>query len=382
MRLTKTLAMAVAFALAATAAFAETLRLKSNAKVRYGPSDVTRVIGALKAGTTLESLGRTGDWYKVALPDGEPGYVHVSRVEVLPSSPVRAPSLPAAPAPQAPPPPVPKPPPTPAAPPLPSAAPPPAALPPQPPPPVLPPAPVVPPPTVVVTPVPPPEPPASKRTRFKLLADGVYELSLSLEEARTFEEFVEQGTLDNRYGFDGGPGVYAALQYDFAPSLGIRAAFGYAKRTGSAQFQGRFPHPFLFEQHREASGELSDLAFTETSGHLDLVYTAAAGPVDISLFGGGSILNVEADLIDSIQKTEAYPYDTVSIAGATRTAVSDSPFGFNVGAGLDVRLNDHVALGAQFMFSRAVARLEVAPGSTFEVDAGGGHVTGGVRIRF
>jgi opacity protein-like surface antigen len=92
-------------------------------------------------------------------------------------------------------------------------------------------------------------------------------------------------------------------------------------------------------------------------------------------------MSVEADLTDSIQKAETYPYDTVSITSVTSTTVSDSPFGFNVGAGIDFRLSDHVALGAQFLFSRAVARLE-APGSTIEVDAGGGHVTGGVRIKF
>jgi opacity protein-like surface antigen len=215
-----------------------------------------------------------------------------------------------------------------------------------------------------------------------VLVDGVLGLPLDFDETRTFEEFVEQGSLSNHYSYDTGFGVYGGIQYDFVPRFGLRAAFSYVKRNGSARFEGQFPHPLFFERPREASGELSDLSHGETSGHLDLVYTAHAGAVDISLFAGGSIMQVESDLIGVIEKTETYPYDTVEVTGATTITVSDSPFGFNVGAGIDFRVSDSVGLGAQFFFSRAVAKLEPTPGSTFEFDAGGGHVTAGVRIKF
>ena len=218
--------------------------------------------------------------------------------------------------------------------------------------------------------------------RFKVLLDGVYGLSLEFDETRTFEEFVEEGSLDNHYAFDAGFGAYGALQYEFVRGLGVRAAFSYVKRTGTAEFQGSFPHPFFFGQHREASGEVGELSHTEMSGHLDLVYTANAGAIAFSLFAGGSIVKVEADLIGSIEKSEAFPYDTVNVTGVTQTTASDSPFGYNVGAGLDFRISDNVGLGAQFFYSHAVARLEAAPDSSIEIDAGGGHVTAGLRIRF
>jgi len=217
---------------------------------------------------------------------------------------------------------------------------------------------------------------------FTVLLDGVYGLSLEFDETRTFEEFVEEGSLDNHYAFDAGFGAYGALQYDFVRGLGVRAAFSFVKRTGTAEFQGSFPHPFFFGRHREASGEVADLSHTETSGHLDLVYTAHAGAVAVSLFAGGSVVKVEADLIGTIEKSEAFPYDTVDITGVTQTTANDSPFGYNVGAGIDFRISDNVGLGAQFFYSHAVAHLEAAPDSSIEVDAGGGHVTAGVRIRF
>ena len=387
MTLKRTLAMATALMLVSAASMAETLRIRSKAKVRYGPSYETRVIGALNAGARVESLGRTGEWFKVALPDGEVGYVHDSRVEVLSSAPpAPAPEPLPPPAPSAPPAPRPPPPPPAAAQPRQAPAParqvtaPPAPE-PEPLPPPAPPAPPSPRP-VAAPPAPPPAPIASPEMRFTVLLDGVYGLSLEFDETRTFEEFVEEGSLDNHYAFDAGFGAYGALQYEFVRGLGVRAAFSYVKRTGTADFQGRFPHPFFFGQHREASGEVGELSHTETSGHLDLVYTAHAGAIAFSLFAGGSIVNVEADLIGSIEKSEAFPYDTVNITGVTQTTATDSPFGYNVGAGLDFRISDSVGLGAQFFYSHAVARLEAAPDGSIEVDAGGGHVTAGLRIRF
>jgi len=47
---------------------------------------------------------------------------------------------------------------------------------------------------------------------FTVLLDGVYGLSIEFDETRTFEEFVEEGSLDNHYAFDAGFGAYGALQ--------------------------------------------------------------------------------------------------------------------------------------------------------------------------
>jgi opacity protein-like surface antigen len=226
-------------------------------------------------------------------------------------------------------------------------------------------------------------PPASgqARPKFKLLLDGVYAFKVDYRESRSFVEFVENGRLDVDYANDPGPGFGAALQYDFVSAVGIRAAFSYVKRDGSARFEGSFPHPLYFDRPRSAQGELAGLSYKETSGHLDLVYTARAGRLELSLFAGGTAIKAEADLAGSVQKDEVFPFDAVSVS-LTTVSASDSRIGWNGGAGLDVRFSDHVAFGAQFFYSRATARLPTAGGGTIELDAGGPHVTAGLRFLF
>jgi opacity protein-like surface antigen len=221
----------------------------------------------------------------------------------------------------------------------------------------------------------------SADTKFKLLVDGLYGFSIDYSESRSFEEFAESGSVDVDYTNDAGPGFGGALQYSFTPRFGVRAGASYVKRDGSASFTASMPHPLYFDQPREASGELTGLSYKETSVHLDLVVGGRSGPLDFSLFAGGSLIKVEADLASSLDKTEVYPYDEVD-ASLRTTSASDSPFGFNVGAGLDYRFSDRFAFGAQFFYSAAKAKLPAADGATLEVDAGGAHVTAGLRFMF
>ena len=129
-----------------------------------------------------------------------------------------------------------------------------------------------------------------------------------------------------------------------------------------------------------AEGDISGLSYKETAIDVDLVVGGQSGKLDFNLFAGGSSVKVEADLVGALQKTEAYPYDEVSVTLPT-ASVSDSPFGFNVGAGLDYRFSDRVAFGAQFVYRSAKAKLETTDGATIEVDAGDVEAGFGERQR-
>lgn len=221
----------------------------------------------------------------------------------------------------------------------------------------------------------------SSDTKFKLLLDGLYAFKLDYNESRSIEEFAETGSLDVDYANEAGPGFGGALQFNFTPRFGIRAAGTYVKRDGTASFDASLPHPLYFNQPRSASGELSGLAYKETSGHLDLVLSGRSGRLDFSVFAGGSVIKVEADLVGGLEKTEVYPFDEVDVT-LRAAPVSDSPIGFNAGAGIDYRFSDRVGFGAQFFYSRAKAKLAAADGATIEVDAGGPHVSAGLRFMF
>jgi len=222
----------------------------------------------------------------------------------------------------------------------------------------------------------------TRDTKFKLLLDGGIGFSIDYSESRTFQEFVETGSLTTSYTNKSGPGFLGGLEYALTQHVGLRAAFSYMTRDGSASWTGSFPHPLYFNQPRSASGDVTSLSYSETSVHLDAVFTTRAGPLDLSLFGGGSLIKVSADLLGTPQKTETYPFDQVTITAVPTVSASDSPIGLNVGGGVDYRINQRFAVGAQGLFSRAKAKLPSPGGGTVEVDAGGFHVTGGLRIRF
>jgi hypothetical protein len=165
--------------------------------------------------------------------------------------------------------------------------------------------------------------------------------------------------------------------------FGLAVALGYLKRSESVTFTAALPHPFYFGRPRPASGTANGLSYSETAGHLDLVVVPASGRhLEVSLFAGVSLIKVRADLIDHIQYTQTYPYDVVSEVSAPSAPFLDNPFGFNLGASLDGRLSQHVALGAQGRFSRARARLHPSAGNTLGLDAGGFQVGAGIRFLF
>ena len=218
--------------------------------------------------------------------------------------------------------------------------------------------------------------------KFKLFVDGVYAFKLDYTESRSFEEFTEIGSASVDYAQDAGPGFGVAFQWRFLQRLAVRGAFTYVMRDGTAHYDASFPHPLYLNRPRSVGGEVPGLSEKETSVHFDLVFTGQAGRVDFSLFGGGSLIKVEAELLTSFTRNEVYPFDEVTVTAVGQATVSDTPFGFNVGAGADWRLSSRVAVGAQFFFSRAKAKLATPSGGSLEIDAGGPHVTLGVRLMF
>jgi opacity protein-like surface antigen len=91
---------------------------------------------------------------------------------------------------------------------------------------------------------------------------------------------------------------------------------------------------------------------------------------------------VRAELVQRVDYTQAYPFDTVTVTGTPLAETSNHAFGFNVGAGLDWRVARHVAIGTQLRFSRATVSLEPTAEDHVEIDAGGVALTGGLRLDF
>jgi len=216
----------------------------------------------------------------------------------------------------------------------------------------------------------------------KIVVNGLAGLgTLSFGESRTSTEFVETSRFQATYQEKTGPGFEAGLRVDPIPHLGLFLTYSRLTRTGSADFSAMIPHPLYFNQPRSAQGALDGLTYTESAAHLDLVVSGKSGAFELFAFGGGSLFKVQCELIDQLQYTQTYPYDTVTLHTPTKIALEDSPKGFNVGASVDYRVARHLALGIQARYSRATAQL-LSAGKTVSVDVGGTHLGGGLRLVF
>jgi hypothetical protein len=219
--------------------------------------------------------------------------------------------------------------------------------------------------------------------RFRLDAGGAFGASgIDFTEDRTIRQFAEDGRIRTDYATDPGPGFEGGLLFRVTRNLGVSFGASRVQHDGAASFQASIPHPLYFDRDREVSGSLDSVGQSETALHFDVVYTATRGKLDLHLFAGPTRMTVEADLLQDVQFAQTYPYDTLTVTGTPSQSVSGSAFGFNVGGGVDYRLGKSFGLGAQLRFSRAKAELVGAPGSTVSIDAGGLQVGLGARVIF
>ena len=199
---------------------------------------------------------------------------------------------------------------------------------------------------------------------------------------QTFTEFAEQGRIESQYREDPGPAFEIGLGLRLRRRLGLTAAGSLARRDGAGTFAATLPHPLYFGAFRPAAGDFRGASRSEGAVHLDLALRGRAGRLQWTAFAGPSLIRVSADLVQRVEYTQAYPFDTVTVTGTSFATTRDHAFGFNLGAGLDWPVARHVAIGAQVRFSRATVSLEPTADDRVEIDAGGVALTGGLRLDF
>lgn len=199
---------------------------------------------------------------------------------------------------------------------------------------------------------------------------------------QTFTEFAEQGRIDAQYHQDAGPVFEIGLGLRLGRRLGLTAAGSFGRRDGTGSFTATLPHPLYFGAFRPASGDFRGTSQREKALHLDLALLGGSSRLQWSAFAGPSLIAVRAELVQRVEYTQAYPFDTVTVTGTPLAETRNHAFGFNVGAGLDWRVARHVAIGTQLRFSRATVSLEPTAEDRVEIDAGGLQLTGGLRLDF
>jgi opacity protein-like surface antigen len=225
----------------------------------------------------------------------------------------------------------------------------------------------------------PPRPPREVRV---WMHGGFVPAASDFTGTQTFTEFAEQGRIDAQYHQDAGPVFELGLGVGLRRRLAVSAAGSFGRRDGTGSFSAMLPHPLYFGASRAASGRFRGTSQREKALHLDLALRGGSARWQWSAFAGPSLLSVRAELVQRVEYTQTYPYDTVTVTATPLAATSDHALGFNLGAGLDWRLARHAAIGTQVRFSHATVSLEPTPADRVEIGAGGLQVTGGLRLDF
>jgi opacity protein-like surface antigen len=226
-------------------------------------------------------------------------------------------------------------------------------------------------------------PKTDERGRLRFSLDGGFVPGTrTFSGTRTFTEFAEQGRIESQYKEDAGPGFEAALACRFGRRLGVSAAVSLHRRDEGGTFAAELPHPLYFGASRRVTGDFGGGSQRETAVHLDLVFLGGSPRRQWSAFAGPSLIAVKADLLQQVEYTQAYPFDTVTVTGTPLAVSRGRAVGFNLGAGLDWHMARHVAIGTQVRFSRATVGLDPTAEDRASVDAGGVHLSGGIRFDF
>ena len=212
---------------------------------------------------------------------------------------------------------------------------------------------------------------------------GVNTGTPAIDQEITLPSPVEAGQLTAEYNYGNGRLFDVAGGVRVWRQLRVGVAMSIWQQDHPASVSARLPHPFFFDSHREVSGEAVDLQRREASFHFEARWPVyAQGRFEILAIGGPSWIRVSQDLIESIQVSESYPFDTATFVNVTKRQQSATGLGFNAGVDVGWYFSRNVGVGWLARFTRATVDMPSVDGSTVSTETGGFQTGGGVRVRF
>jgi len=314
-------------------AAAATVKIKQDrTPLRAEPASASATLATYQKGDVLELVDVVSGWYKVRDPKtAKEGFIPITLAELLPGSPSPATGKPtAAPA---------------------SAA----------------------------------KPKAASARRWTdigyITVSGGYQAGSSgFSETFGFQQYLEQASVTTQYPKKDGPTFDVGGGFRVWRNLAAAVAVSGVSRSTDGAVTGSIPHPFHFSTGRAIEGT-AGLTRTETAVHVQAAYVVPAGRrMLVTVSGGPSFFSVKQSLVQSVQYSESYPFDTATLASAPTTSASKSVTGFN--AGLDVGYYFTRSVGVGMMVRYAGATLALpSHDATISTKVGGFLAGGGLRLR-
>jgi hypothetical protein len=196
--------------------------------------------------------------------------------------------------------------------------------------------------------------------------------------------FAEAGSISTNYGKHSGAGFNALFVQPVAGPIGVGGGVDYFVSSPGATVDARVPHPFFFNQLRDATFGTSGLSAHEAAINFDGVWMPKKplGSLKIMIFGGPTIFHVSQTVVTDVVLNSQYPFDTVTITGVKTANRTSNLFGFHIGGDVAYFFSPSTGVGGGLRFSHAKLKFDNDSGVTTDGSAGGVSVVAGLRFRF
>ena len=203
------------------------------------------------------------------------------------------------------------------------------------------------------------------------------------QDAAVFTEHAEEGRFETDYSVSGGPAFNVSGGAVIWRQIGVGVGVSRFSRSTPVVFSGQVPHPFVFDQDREVSGDIGGLKREELAVNIRASAVFPLGNrAQVMVFGGPSFFRVKQGIVTDFTFTEQYPYDTATFASGESRNEKESKIGANVGVDVGYFFTPQIGVGGMVQFAGATLDFPSAGGGAREVKTGGVQAGGGVRLRF
>jgi hypothetical protein len=342
------LILPLALCVSVAAASAASVRVKiNNTPMRASASTTAEVVLQLKAGTVLDLLDASRDWYKVRDPQSKKeGFVQVSAVELQPGPAVQGTtgqkpaaaggtgSQSAKPA------------------------------------------------TAAKAARPPSKGDWTDRGYFSI--GGFYETGVSdFTQTQSWLSFAEPASATITYPAASAAGFDVEGGYRVWRNMAVGVGITAVSRSTMATVSGTLPNPLYLDRPIALSGGFES-SNSQVGIHLVAAWVIPVSPkINLTVFGGPSIFAVTQTIVEAqgIALPAGYPFESGVISSAKTTDASKTAVGFGAGADVSYFFSKAVGVGGMVRYARAPVSFDVADQPSVEMNAGGFQVGGGLRIR-
>jgi len=202
--------------------------------------------------------------------------------------------------------------------------------------------------------------PAPKTTNYKkFYLSGFYTLP-QLEESKDITLlttiYYETASFNTSYQAEKGKGFAATIGYRLSPAIAIEAGADITSRNLGIATTYVIPHPLWAGVSR--SGEVSHNGkLTENAFFINLAYSLQLNPLSIQLAAGPCLIMAQADIIESFSYAESeYPYSSVAVT-QNMIQQKQNVFGFNGSVGAAFQFGQSLAVIANVRYISAKMTL-------------------------